>query len=83
MHTMPEQNFVDDDKQAVKKKIDAEFNKHHANWIDGLTVEFEDGSWFNIRPSNTESLLRLNAEAHSKKKLIELVEAITSAGGLD
>ncbi|HEX3824964.1 MAG TPA: hypothetical protein VHV79_10920, partial [Mycobacteriales bacterium] len=27
------------------------------------TVELADGSWFNLRPSNTEPLLRLNVEA--------------------
>jgi phosphomannomutase len=26
-------------------------------------VELTDGSWFNLRPSNTEPLLRLNLEA--------------------
>jgi phosphomannomutase len=31
--------------------------------LDGLTVELPDGGWFNIRPSNTEPLLRLNVEA--------------------
>ncbi|MDR7301298.1 phosphomannomutase/phosphoglucomutase [Haloactinomyces albus] len=31
--------------------------------LDGLTVELTDGSWFNLRPSNTEPLLRLNVEA--------------------
>ena len=31
--------------------------------LDGLTVELGDGSWFNLRPSNTEPLLRLNVEA--------------------
>jgi phosphomannomutase len=31
--------------------------------MDGLTVELPDGAWFNIRPSNTEPLLRLNVEA--------------------
>jgi phosphomannomutase len=30
--------------------------------LDGLTVELPDGSWFNIRASNTEPLLRLNVE---------------------
>jgi phosphomannomutase len=30
--------------------------------LDGLTVTHEDW-WFNVRPSNTEPLLRLNAEA--------------------
>ena len=31
--------------------------------LDGLTVRCPDGSWFNVRPSNTEPLLRLNVEA--------------------
>jgi phosphomannomutase len=31
--------------------------------LDGLTVQLPDGSWFNLRPSNTEPLLRLNVEA--------------------
>jgi phosphomannomutase len=30
---------------------------------DGLTVDLPDGRWFNLRSSNTEPLLRLNAEA--------------------
>ena len=29
--------------------------------LDGLTVSLDDW-WFNVRPSNTEPLLRLNAE---------------------
>ena len=31
--------------------------------LDGLTVQLPDGGWFNLRPSNTEPLLRLNIEA--------------------
>jgi phosphomannomutase len=31
--------------------------------LDGLTVNLPDRSWFNLRPSNTEPLLRLNVEA--------------------
>ncbi|MDE3721031.1 phosphomannomutase/phosphoglucomutase [Nocardiopsis sp. N85] len=31
--------------------------------LDGLTVELPGGSWFNLRASNTEPLLRLNVEA--------------------
>jgi len=31
--------------------------------LDGLTVALPAGSWFNLRPSNTEPLLRLNVEA--------------------
>jgi phosphomannomutase len=31
--------------------------------LDGLTVSLPGGTWFNVRPSNTEPLLRLNVEA--------------------
>jgi phosphomannomutase len=31
--------------------------------LDGMTVQLPDGSWFNLRASNTEPLLRLNVEA--------------------
>ena len=51
---------------------------------DGLTVEFEDW-WFNVRPSNTEPLLRLNVEARSeellKQKTAEVLEIIRNEGG--
>ena len=30
--------------------------------FDGLTIELDDGTWFNVRASNTEPLLRLNVE---------------------
>jgi len=47
--------------------------------LDGVTVEFKDW-WFNVRPSNTEPLLRLNLEASSKglmeEKKEELVRVI-------
>ncbi|MBV9870337.1 MAG: phosphomannomutase/phosphoglucomutase [Frankiaceae bacterium] len=31
--------------------------------LDGMTVSLPSGAWFNLRPSNTEPLLRLNVEA--------------------
>jgi phosphomannomutase len=36
--------------------------------VDGLTVEFDDW-WCNVRPSNTEPLLRLNVEAKTEELL--------------
>jgi phosphomannomutase len=30
--------------------------------LDGLTIELDDGTWLNVRASNTEPLLRLNVE---------------------
>lgn len=44
------------------------FSDGEQDRIDGLTVNYDD-FWFNLRPSNTEPLLRLNVEAKSKKVL--------------
>ncbi|MBD3258418.1 phosphomannomutase/phosphoglucomutase [candidate division GN15 bacterium] len=43
--------------------------------LDGLTVEYDD-FWFNLRPSNTEPLLRLNIEANSDDILASKKEEI-------
>ncbi len=44
--------------------------------LDGLTVELPDGSWFNLRPSNTEPLLRLNVEASDAHAVGELRDSV-------
>ncbi|MGI5125667.1 phosphomannomutase/phosphoglucomutase [Pseudonocardia sp. CA-107938] len=44
--------------------------------LDGLTVDLPDGSWFNLRPSNTEPLLRLNVEAPDRASLAALRDAV-------
>ncbi|WP_028850044.1 phosphomannomutase/phosphoglucomutase [Thermocrispum municipale] len=44
--------------------------------LDGLTVELPDGSWFNVRPSNTEPLLRLNAEAADEQAVTALADEV-------
>jgi phosphomannomutase len=40
--------------------------------LDGLTVSLADGSWFNVRASNTEPLLRLNVEAATTPQMAVL-----------
>jgi phosphomannomutase len=44
--------------------------------LDGLTVDLPDGSWFNLRPSNTEPLLRLNVEAADDVAVASLREEV-------
>src|SRR3954468_19846527 len=44
--------------------------------MDGMTVDLPDGSWFNLRASNTEPLLRLNVEAPDEKRMIELRDKV-------
>jgi phosphomannomutase len=44
--------------------------------LDGLTVDLPDGSWFNLRPSNTEPLLRLNVEAADDASVARLRDEV-------
>ena len=45
--------------------------------LDGLTVN-ADTWWFNLRPSNTEPLLRLNVEASSQAQMESVRDAVLS-----
>jgi phosphomannomutase len=58
------------DQEAAIERIAAAYADGKQDRLDGLTVEYEDW-WFNVRPSNTEPLLRLNVEAKSKDVLEE------------
>jgi phosphomannomutase len=51
-----------DDTAAVIERVAAAYADHPQDRLDGLTVDLGDW-WFNLRPSNTEPLLRLNLEA--------------------
>ncbi len=44
--------------------------------LDGLTVQLPGGAWFNLRPSNTEPLLRLNVEAANAEAVQALVDEV-------
>jgi phosphomannomutase len=74
-------NSVVDDQQARIEAIAARYADGRQDRLDGLTVEF-DNWWFNVRPSNTEPLLRLNAEARTPQlmadKSAEVLELIRS-----
>ena len=61
--------------------VSAQYVDGRQDRLDGLTVEF-DSWWFNLRPSNTEPLLRLNLEAETRDecegRVAELLSLITS-----
>ena len=61
---------VDESISMVKNSFEKEFDT-----LDGISY-FEDDYWFNIRGSNTEPKLRLNAEAKNIETLNELVNKI-------
>jgi phosphomannomutase len=50
------------DAHAVIERVAVAYSAHAQDRLDGLTVDCGDW-WFNLRPSNTEPLLRLNLEA--------------------
>ncbi len=77
-----ELNFNVSDTQASMEAVEAALDGE-SDWLDGLTLEWGD-RWFNLRPSNTESLLRLNIEAPDPETVASLtaqVSAIIEAAG--
>jgi len=75
--SIPETNFEVSDKQATMEKVAAAFPDAESDWLDGLTLNFK-GGWCNVRPSNTEPLLRLNAEWKDSAGLKEITEKVTA-----
>ena len=63
-HSTGEINFHVDDKEAMIRQLAEVFADGEIDYLDGITVQFDDW-WFNVRPSNTEPLLRLVLEARS------------------
>jgi len=65
------------DQQAklddVELKVGGDAEVDH---LDGLTLRFPDGSWANLRPSNTEPLLRLNVEAPDSARMAALRDRV-------
>jgi phosphomannomutase len=61
--------------EAVKQAYDGRAGAT-VDTLDGLTVDLDDGSWFNLRASNTEPLLRLNVEAPDEAALEALRDEV-------
>jgi phosphomannomutase len=80
-HCTGEVNFRVTDTGAVLAALEDRYGKAggETDHLDGLTVTFPDW-WFNVRPSNTEPLLRLNLEADAAdvmaRRLAEVKAAI-------
>ena len=68
---------VDDPKGAIERTAEA-LTEGRQDRLDGLTVEFDDW-WCNVRPSNTEPLLRVNVEAKTEERLTEETRLVLSA----
>jgi phosphomannomutase len=64
----PEINFEVEDKAGAMAELARRFADGEIDYLDGITVQYPDW-WFNVRPSNTEPLLRLVLEADTAEKL--------------
>jgi len=51
---------------------------HSLDHVDGVTVDLGDGSWFNLRSSNTEPLLRLNVEGRTAEDVGVVVAQVST-----
>jgi phosphomannomutase len=63
------------DQGAAMEAVAAGFPGAELERLDGLTVSWPD-RWFNLRPSNTEPVLRLNVEATTPGDVAELVNQV-------
>lgn len=70
-------NSVVSDVQGKLQALEEEFGKdaRSVDHLDGITVDYGDW-WFNVRPSNTEPLLRLNVEANSRELMEQKRDAL-------
>jgi phosphomannomutase len=71
------------DQQGKMREIAERYSDAKQSWLDGVSIDYED--WhFNVRPSNTEPLLRLCLESlrsheHMESARDEVLELIRSA----
>jgi phosphomannomutase len=65
------------DQAAATAQVRAAFaDRADFDELDGLTARLRDGSWFNLRASNTEPLLRLNVEAADESAMSDLRDEV-------
>ena len=69
-------NYIVEDVETSLKKIENSFEGEFDK-LDGISY-FSDDFWFNVRGSNTEPMLRLNAEAVNQNTLDNIIEKISN-----
>jgi phosphomannomutase len=68
-HISGEINSKVADVAAAMKRIEERYGDGEVTTLDGISIDYPD--WhFNVRPSNTEPLLRLNLEAYTDEEMV-------------
>lgn len=70
-------NFEVEEKDKTIGLVAKEFADGAQDHLDGLTINYPDW-WLNLRPSNTEPLLRLNIEAKNKEMMKSKLEQVST-----
>lgn len=70
-------NLRVEDRAGAIEAVAQAFGDAEQDRLDGLTVSWSD-RWFNLRPSNTEPFVRLNAEGPDADSVSALVEQVRS-----
>jgi phosphomannomutase len=61
-------NSTVDDPDAKMRELAERYADGEVSWLDGVSVDYD--TWhFNVRPSNTEPLLRLNLEGSTREEM--------------
>jgi phosphomannomutase/phosphoglucomutase len=68
----------DEKKEALLKKLYEQVKSENISTIDGVKIWFSDSSAILIRPSGTEPVFRLYAEAKNQEKALKLVKDYSS-----
>jgi phosphomannomutase len=85
--TSGEINLAVDDRDKTLTVLSEQYKNGHADHLDGLSVDYPDW-WFNVRPSQTEPVIRINIGATDKelleekrRSLIDAIKSISSDNG--
>ncbi|MEF8846990.1 MAG: phosphomannomutase/phosphoglucomutase [Candidatus Paceibacterota bacterium] len=72
-------NFEVDNKKQIMDDLVEHYEEEAQQvlHLDGISIEFDDW-WFNVRPSNTEPVLRLNLEADNEQLMKEKTKEVRS-----
>lgn len=63
------------------EKVRKRFSDARVSTLDGVRIDLDDG-WVHLRPSNTEPIVRLIAEAKTDSRAWELIDEVAVAAGL-
>jgi phosphomannomutase len=78
--TTGEVNFEVEDNKGMVRQLAQAFSDGKVDFLDGVTIEYPDW-WVNVRPSNTEPLLRLTLEARTAQVRDEIYEKLIAILG--